>query len=216
MGNRPGYHTPLENAHSIAEALGDLSPRASQKCRAAPGSPPSAASISTISYANPADKTTGRFPTLAELDTVTPNNPVWLSDQLQRPVGHQQRSAEHPSRARRRRRSAPTDRSPARAQATAGRCSSCARRCSTPEERRRATPRRDEVRGEPRRHDAHRPGRLPGDQHRGRRRGARRQLHDAVPVPRDLRARARASVRLRINFLHMETDDASAGAACSA
>jgi predicted amidohydrolase YtcJ len=30
-------------------------------------------------YANPADKLTGRFPTLAELDTVTPNNPVWAS-----------------------------------------------------------------------------------------------------------------------------------------
>src|SRR5439155_5827316 len=80
MGNRPGFHTPLENAHSIAEALAILGARAKEK-DVAPG-----AWITTIGgfhfnhlYANPADKTTGRFPTLAELDTVTPNNPVWLS-----------------------------------------------------------------------------------------------------------------------------------------
>ena len=78
MGNRPGYHTPLENAHSIAEALAILGARA--------GEVPPGAWITTIGgfhfnhlYANPADKTTGRFPTLAELDTVTPNNPVWAS-----------------------------------------------------------------------------------------------------------------------------------------
>jgi predicted amidohydrolase YtcJ len=78
MGNRPGYHTPLENAHSIAEALATYAARAR---RVPPG-----AWITTIGgfhfnhlYANPADKTTGRFPTLAELDSVTPNNPVWLS-----------------------------------------------------------------------------------------------------------------------------------------
>jgi predicted amidohydrolase YtcJ len=78
MGNRPGYHTPLENAHSIAEALAIYAARAR---RVPPG-----AWITTIGgfhfnhlYANPADKTTGRFPTLAELDSVTPNNPVWLS-----------------------------------------------------------------------------------------------------------------------------------------
>jgi predicted amidohydrolase YtcJ len=78
MGNRPGYHTPLENAHSIADALAIYAARAARV--------PAGAWITTIGgfhfnhlYANPADKTTGRFPTLAELDSVTPNNPVWLS-----------------------------------------------------------------------------------------------------------------------------------------
>jgi len=78
MGNRPGYHTPLENAHSIAEALAIYAARVKEV--------PPGAWITTIGgfhfnhlYANPADKTTGRFPTLAELDTVTPNNPVWAS-----------------------------------------------------------------------------------------------------------------------------------------
>ena len=78
MGNRPGYHTPLENAHSIADALAIYAARAARV--------PSGAWITTIGgfhfnhlYANPADKTSGRFPTLAELDSVTPNNPVWLS-----------------------------------------------------------------------------------------------------------------------------------------
>lgn len=78
MGNRPGYHTPLENAHSIAEALALYAARVREV--------PRDAWITTIGgfhfnhlYANPADKTTGRFPTLAELDSVTPNNPVWAS-----------------------------------------------------------------------------------------------------------------------------------------
>ena len=78
MGNRPGYHTPLENAHSIADALAIIGARAARV--------PAGAWITTIGgfhfnhlYANPADKTTGRFPTLAELDTAAPNNPVWLS-----------------------------------------------------------------------------------------------------------------------------------------
>jgi predicted amidohydrolase YtcJ len=78
MGNRPGYHTPLENAHSIADALAIIGARAARV--------PQGAWITTIGgfhtnhlYVNPADKTTGRFPTLAELDTVAPNNPVWLS-----------------------------------------------------------------------------------------------------------------------------------------
>jgi predicted amidohydrolase YtcJ len=82
MGNRPGFHTPLENAFSIDEALTTIGARA----KAAPAG----AWITTIGgfhtnhlYANPLDKTTGRFPTLAELDSVTRdkglNNPVWLS-----------------------------------------------------------------------------------------------------------------------------------------
>jgi predicted amidohydrolase YtcJ len=78
MGNRPGFHTPLENAHSLAEALDTIAARVKQV--------PPGAWITTIGgfhfnhlYANPLDKTTGRFPTLAELDKVAPNNPVWLS-----------------------------------------------------------------------------------------------------------------------------------------
>ena len=78
MGNRPGYHTPLENSHSLAEALATIGARTREV--------PRDAWITTIGgfhfnhlYANPADKTTGRFPTLAELDSVAPNNPVWLS-----------------------------------------------------------------------------------------------------------------------------------------
>jgi predicted amidohydrolase YtcJ len=78
MGNRPGYHTPLENAHSIAEALATIAARVREV--------PPGAWITTIGgfhtnhlYANPADKATGRFPTLEELSAVAPNNPVFLS-----------------------------------------------------------------------------------------------------------------------------------------
>jgi len=81
MGNRPGFHTPLENAHSIKEALDIYAARAKTV--------PPDAWITTIGgfhfnhlYANPGNQTTGRFPTLAELDsvakTVGQNNPIFL------------------------------------------------------------------------------------------------------------------------------------------
>jgi len=77
MGNRPGFHTPLENAHSVAEARDIYAARAKTV--------PPGAWITTIGgfhfnhlYANPLDKTTGRFPTLAELDSVAPGNPLFL------------------------------------------------------------------------------------------------------------------------------------------
>lgn len=77
MGNRPGFHTPLENAHSIAEALAIYAARAREV--------PNNAWITTIGgfhsnhlYANPADPLSGRLPTLAELDSVAPNNPVFI------------------------------------------------------------------------------------------------------------------------------------------
>src|SRR5512134_610339 len=77
MGNRPGYHTPLENAHSLAEALAIYAARARQV--------PSGAWITTIGgfhsnhlYENPADKLTGRLPTEAELNNAVPNHPVFM------------------------------------------------------------------------------------------------------------------------------------------
>jgi predicted amidohydrolase YtcJ len=77
MGNRPGFHTPLENAHSVAEALAIYAARVNTV--------PPGGWITTIGgfhfnhlYANPLDKTTGRFPTLAELDGAVPNNPLFL------------------------------------------------------------------------------------------------------------------------------------------
>ncbi|HWM42212.1 MAG TPA: amidohydrolase family protein [Burkholderiales bacterium] len=78
MGNRPGYHTPLENAHSIAEALAIYAARSKEI--------PAGAWITTIGgfhsnhlYENPADKLTGRFPTQAELDKAVPNHPVFMA-----------------------------------------------------------------------------------------------------------------------------------------
>src|SRR5512138_307883 len=77
MGNRPGYHTPLENALSVQEALQIYAARAA-------GLPNRDAWITTIGgfhtnhlYSAPTSdpnyKTSGRFPTLAELDGVAPN-----------------------------------------------------------------------------------------------------------------------------------------------
>jgi predicted amidohydrolase YtcJ len=77
MGNRPGYHTPLENANSIPDV------QELYKARAA--SAPVGAWITTIGgfhsnhiYANPNDKLSGRLPTLQELDAAVPNNPAFM------------------------------------------------------------------------------------------------------------------------------------------
>ena len=77
MGNRPGYHTPLENAYSIPDVQAIYAARAA--------SIPRDAWITTIGgfhfnhlYASPGDPTSGRFPTLQELDAAVPNNPVFM------------------------------------------------------------------------------------------------------------------------------------------
>ncbi len=77
MGNRPGFHTPLENAYSIPDVQAIYAARAAGI--------PSGAWITTIGgfspnhiYANPADPLSGRMPTLAELDAAAPNNPVFI------------------------------------------------------------------------------------------------------------------------------------------
>src|SRR5216117_2407750 len=75
MGNRPGYHTPLENAYSIADVQAIYAARAKEI--------PNGAWITTIGgfhsnhlYTNSTDPT--RLPTLAELDTAVLNNPVFI------------------------------------------------------------------------------------------------------------------------------------------
>ena len=77
MGNRPGYHTPLENAYSIADVQQTYAARAA--------SLPRDAWITTIGgfhfnhlYADPANPLSGRFPTREELDAAVPNNPVFM------------------------------------------------------------------------------------------------------------------------------------------
>src|SRR6267378_4021380 len=78
MGNRPGYHTPLENANSIPDVQSIYAARAA-------GLPNRDAWITTIGgfhfnhiYGNPTDPLSGRFPTLQELDAAVPNNPVFM------------------------------------------------------------------------------------------------------------------------------------------
>src|SRR5712691_317548 len=76
MGNRPGYHTPLENAYSIPDVQAIYAARAAGI--------PRDAWITTIGgfhsnhiYDNPLP-TSGRFPTRAELDAAVPINPAFM------------------------------------------------------------------------------------------------------------------------------------------
>lgn len=76
MGNRPGYHTPLENAYSIADVQAIYAQRAKGI--------PAGAWITTIggfhrNHLVPPGETP-RLPTLAELDAAVPNNPVYISE----------------------------------------------------------------------------------------------------------------------------------------
>jgi len=78
MGNRPGFHTPLENALSIQDVQKIYAARAA-------GLPNRDAWITTIGgfhtnhlYATPGVSTSGRFPTLAELDAAVLNNPAFM------------------------------------------------------------------------------------------------------------------------------------------
>src|SRR5262245_39260550 len=81
MGNRPGYHVPLENASSIA----DVQELVAARARAIPRS----AWITTIGgfHRNqlfPTDATP-RLPTRAELDAAAPDNPVYISESFMGP-----------------------------------------------------------------------------------------------------------------------------------
>jgi predicted amidohydrolase YtcJ len=76
MGNRPGYHTPLENASSIADVQETVAARAKAI--------PRGAWVTTIGgfHRNqlfPRDQNP-RLPTRAELDMAAPDHPVYISE----------------------------------------------------------------------------------------------------------------------------------------
>jgi predicted amidohydrolase YtcJ len=81
MGNRPGYHTPLENASSIKDIQEIVAARAA-------GIPPGGW-ITTIGgfhrnqLVPPGESP--RLPTLSELDSAAPDNPVYISESFMGP-----------------------------------------------------------------------------------------------------------------------------------
>jgi hypothetical protein len=78
MGNRPGHHTPLENAYSVADVQALYAARAA-KLAQSPNPPVSAESfITTIGGFSPNQFKEVRLPTLAELDKAVPHHPVYI------------------------------------------------------------------------------------------------------------------------------------------
>ena len=78
MGNRPGHHTPLENATSIADVQALYEVRAAT-LPASPRTPVSADNfITTIGGFSPNQFKEVRLPTLAELDAAVPDQPVFM------------------------------------------------------------------------------------------------------------------------------------------
>lgn len=81
MGNRPGHHTPLENAYSIADVQAIYAARAADI--------PDGAWITTIggfhiNHLIPPPEEP-RLPTLAELDEAIPDNPAYISQSFAGP-----------------------------------------------------------------------------------------------------------------------------------
>ena len=78
MGNRPGHHTPLENAYSVADVQALYAARAASLPKS-PNPPVSAENfITTIGGFSPNQFKEVRLPTLAELDAAVPDHPVYL------------------------------------------------------------------------------------------------------------------------------------------
>ncbi|KAK8040012.1 hypothetical protein PG993_008423 [Apiospora rasikravindrae] len=73
MGNRPGYHTPLENAYSITDVQQILAARAGRDA-VPPGS-----FITTIGGFHPNQFRERRLPTLEELDAALSQHPAFVS-----------------------------------------------------------------------------------------------------------------------------------------
>ena len=70
MGNRPGYHTPLENAYSVADVQQTYATRASGI--------PAGGWITTIGGFHSNHFAELRLPTRQELDAAIPNNPAFI------------------------------------------------------------------------------------------------------------------------------------------
>lgn len=77
MGNRPGHHTPLENAYSVADVQSQLAERASGV--------PAGEFITTIGGFHFNQFSEVRLPTLAELDAALPNHPVYITQSFSGP-----------------------------------------------------------------------------------------------------------------------------------
>jgi hypothetical protein len=78
MGNRPGHHTPLENAYSVADVQALYAARAATLPKS-PNPPVSAENfITTIGGFSPNQFKEVRLPTLAELDAAVPDQPVFI------------------------------------------------------------------------------------------------------------------------------------------
>lgn len=79
LGNRPGHHTPLEYAASIADILAIYKARA-RSIPKSPSPPVSADSfITTMGDIVPEQLKEQRLPTLAELDAAIPDHPVYIT-----------------------------------------------------------------------------------------------------------------------------------------
>jgi predicted amidohydrolase YtcJ len=70
LGLRPGYHTPIESAASIADIAGIYRERLRRV--------PAGQFVTSIGGFNPVQFAEKRLPTLAELDAIAPSNPVYL------------------------------------------------------------------------------------------------------------------------------------------
>jgi predicted amidohydrolase YtcJ len=77
MGNRPGRHTPLENAYSIADVQRTFRERARGV--------PAGEFITTIGGFHLNQFAEVRLPTLAELDAAVPNHPAYVSQSFSGP-----------------------------------------------------------------------------------------------------------------------------------
>jgi predicted amidohydrolase YtcJ len=78
MGNRPGHHTPLENAYSIADIQETLAARAADL--------PAGSWITTIGgFHRNQFAPDRRLPTLSELDDAVPHHPVYISESFAGP-----------------------------------------------------------------------------------------------------------------------------------